>query len=229
MTANPDWHFEAILFDLDGTLVDTAPDMVAVLLGMQRDHEMELLPYDLVRSQVSNGAAALVRLAFPDADEAQEESFRQQYLDLYEDSVCVDSTLFPDLGILLDTLDSAGHPWGVVTNKPSRMTGPILESLGLGKRAACSVSGDTLPERKPHPAPLLLASEQIGVAPEKIVYVGDASRDIEAGRAAGMLTIAASYGYITENDDPAAWGADMVAGDTRELAHYLLKGVTLDY
>jgi phosphoglycolate phosphatase len=228
MTGRPDWRFEAILFDLDGTLVDTAPDMVAVLLGMQRDHEMELLPYDLVRSHVSNGAAALVRLAFPDADEAQGEIFRLQYLERYEDSVCVDSTLFPDLGVLLDKLDSAGHPWGVVTNKPSRMTGPILEGLGLGDRAACSVSGDTLPQRKPHPAPLLLASRQIGVTPDKIVYVGDASRDIAAGRAAGMLTIAASYGYITEDDDPAGWGADIVVGNTRELAHYLLKGITLE-
>jgi len=228
MTAKPDWRFEAILFDLDGTLIDTAPDMVSVLLDMQRDHAMEPLPYDLVRSEVSNGALGLVRLAFPDADDARGIELHRQYLDRYEDAVCIESALFPRLGALLDKLDFGGHPWGVVTNKPSRMTAPLLEGLGLRDRAACSVSGDTLPERKPHPAPLLLASRQIGVTPENIVYVGDASRDIEAGRAAGMFTIAASYGYIPENDDPAAWGADIVASDTRELAHYLLKGVTLD-
>ena len=227
MIDHPDWRFDAILFDLDGTLIDTAPDMVAVLLSMQRDHGMQPLRYDLVRSQVSNGVAGLVRLAFPDADDVQAEILRQQYLDRYEDSVCVDSTLFPELDDLLDKLDSGGHPWGVVTNKPARMTGPLLASLGLRDRTACSISGDTLAERKPHPAPLLLASRQIDVAPRRCVYVGDASRDIEAGRAAGMFTIAVGYGYIPADEDPAVWGADIVAGDTRELAHYLLKGVTL--
>jgi phosphoglycolate phosphatase len=109
-----------------------------------------------------------------------------------------------------------------------RMTDPLLAGLGLSSRAACSISGDTLPQRKPHPAPLLLASQQIGVPSEKMVYVGDAVRDIEAGRAAGMFTIAATYGYITDDDDPGTWQADLIAGDTRELTHYLLKGVNLE-
>jgi phosphoglycolate phosphatase len=136
--------------------------------------------------------------------------------------------LFPGLGELLDTLDVEGRPWGVVTNKPMRMTEPLLEGLGLGSRAACSISGDTIPQRKPDPAPLLLASQQIGIPSEKTVYIGDSVRDIAAGRAAGMFTIAASYGYITADDDPGSWEADLIAGDTRELTHYLLKGVTLD-
>ena len=219
--------FDAILFDLDGTLIDTAPDMVAALLGMQKEHGLALLPYDLARSHVSNGAAGLVRLAFPEADEAQTKRLHQEYLERYEDAVCVESTLFPDLDGLLDKLDAGGRPWGVVTNKPKRMTTPLLAGLGLGARAACAISGDTLPQRKPHPAPLLLASQQIGVPAEKTVYVGDSVRDIEAGRAAGMFTIVASYGYITDDDDPGSWDADLIAGDTRELADYLLKGVNL--
>jgi phosphoglycolate phosphatase len=220
--------FDAILFDLDGTLVDTAPDMVAVLLGMQKDHGLTQLSYDLARSHVSNGAVGLIRLAFPEADDAQKDELRQEYLDRYETAVCVDSMLFPGLGELLDTLDVEGRPWGVVTNKPMRMTEPLLEGLGLGSRAACSISGDTIPQRKPDPAPLLLASQQIGIPSEKTVYIGDSVRDIAAGRAAGMFTIAASYGYITADDDPGSWEADLIAGDTRELTHYLLKGVTLD-
>ena len=228
MTDRSNATFDAILFDLDGTLVDTAPDMVAVLLGMQKDHGLALVPYDLARSHVSNGAVGLIRLAFPEADDALMKQLHQEYLDRYENAVCVDSTLFPELGDLLDELDALSRPWGVVTNKPMRMTDPLLAGLGLSSRAACSISGDTLPQRKPDPAPLLLASQQIGVPSEKTVYVGDAVRDIEAGRAAGMFTIAATYGYITDDDDPGTWEADLIAGDTRELTHYLLKGVNLE-
>jgi phosphoglycolate phosphatase len=220
--------FEAILFDLDGTLVDTAPDMVATLHGMQKDRGIAQLPYELARSHVSKGALGLLRLAFPEADSAQKEELRQEFLDRYESVVCVDSTVFPKLGELLDELDAAGRPWGIVTNKPKRMTEPLLEGLGIGSRAACSISGDTIPQRKPDPAPLLLASRQIGVPSEKTVYIGDSVGDINAGRAAGMFTIAATYGYIPVEDDPASWQADLVAADTEELAHYLLKGVTLD-
>ncbi len=219
--------FDAILFDLDGTLVDTAPDMVAVLLAMQKDRGLEVLPYDLARSQVSNGARGLVRLAFPDADEALTHELHDEYLDRYEDAVCINSSLFPDLGELLDELDAAGLPWGVVTNKPKRMTEPLLEALGLLARSACSISGDALPQRKPDPAPLLLASHQIGIAPENTVYIGDSVRDIQAGRAAAMFTIAASYGYIAAGDDPESWNADLIAGDTVELTHYLRKRANL--
>ena len=228
MTDRSNATFDAILFDLDGTLVDTAPDMVAVLLGMQKDHGLALVPYDLARSHVSNGAVGLIRLAFPEADDALMKQLHQEYLDRYENAVCVDSTLFPELGDLLDELDALSRPWGVVTNKPMRMTDPLLAGLGLSSRVACSISGDTLPQRKPDPAPLLLASQQIGVPSEKTVYVGDAVRDIEAGRAAGMFTIAATYGYITDDDDPGTWDADLIASDTRELTHYLLKGVNLE-
>ena len=219
--------FDAVLFDLDGTLVDTAPDMVAVLDDLQRTEGQVPLPYATARAQVSNGAAGLIRLAFPDADETNHERLRLQYLELYQASVCVHSTLFPGLAELLDLLDADQCPWGIVTNKPARMTDPLLAGLGLSLRAACAISGDTLEQRKPHPAPLLLASEQTGIAPARTVYVGDAARDIEAGRAAGMATIAVEYGYINE-DDPQTWAADHIAADTAELTKMLLKGFNLD-
>jgi len=219
--------FDAILFDLDGTLVDTAPDMVAVLADMMRHDGREPVDYALGRSHVSNGSAGLIQLGFPDIDDEQHELLRLDYLDRYEQAVCVKSRVFAGLDVLLDQLDENHVPWGIVTNKPARMTKPLLASLGLTGRVACQVSGDTIAQRKPHPAPLLLACELAGIVPERTVYVGDAVRDIEAGRAAGMPTIAAAYGYITDDDDPANWQADQSASDTQELTTMLLKGVSL--
>jgi phosphoglycolate phosphatase len=219
--------YDAVLFDLDGTLVDTAPDMVAVLLDIQKSEGKAPLAYSLARNYVSHGAAGLVGLGFPDASKDQLERLRIEFLDRYEKEVCNHSTLFPGLAVLLDRFDAAGIPWGIVTNKPERMTSPLLISLGIAGRSASTVSGDTIPERKPDPAPLLLACEQAGVVPERVIYVGDAARDIEAGRAAGMYTIAATYGYITDDDDPAAWNAHVIAADTEELTHLLLKAVNL--
>ena len=128
---------------------------------------------------------------------------------------------------LIDTLDQNSLPWGIVTNKPARFTRPLLEQLNLSERAACAISGDTLAERKPHPAPLLMASREIGIEPEQAIYVGDAQRDIEAGRRAGMSTIGVTYGYITAGDDPDLWEADEMAADTKELTKILLKAVNV--
>lgn len=224
----PENAFDAVLFDLDGTLVDTAPDMVAVLLAMLKAEGREPIPYEVVRSHVSNGSAGLISVGFPDVSDQVHEQLRLEYLDRYEQSVCSDSTVFEGLGTVLDLFDEYGLPWGVVTNKPARMTEPLLAALGLSERVACQISGDTIPERKPHPAPLLLACSQTGVAPERSVYIGDAARDIEAGRAAGMFTIAAAYGYITEDDSAAAWNADVIAIDVHELTTMLQKGANLD-
>ena len=218
---------KAILFDHDGTLVDTAPDMVGVLQALQRDHGSSPVSYDLGRSHVSNGAVGLLRLGFPGADESALEQLRLEYLDRYAQSICERSTLFGGLEWLLRQLEDARIPWGVVTNKPERLTIPLLETLQLADRIACSVSGDTLTLRKPDPAPLFYACELAGVRPEEAIYVGDASRDIEAGRAAGMGTVAAGYGYITADDDPGNWGADSIAADTKELAQIVLKAVNL--
>lgn len=225
--AAPRGRAAAILFDLDGTLVDTAPDMVAVLTGLQKDNRREPLPYELARSHVSNGALGLIRLAFPDVSDAERERLHRDFLERYGASLCVGSTLFPGMSELLDRLDADGTPWGVVTNKPARMTEPLLAQLGLAERLACTVSGDTLPQRKPDPAPVLLACRMAGVTPETAIYVGDALRDIEAGRAAGLRTIAAAYGYIAEGDDPASWGADQLAASTEELTRLALEALGL--
>ncbi len=219
---------DAVLFDLDGTLVDTAPDMVAVLNQMQLAHGADPTTYEQARANVSNGAIGLLRLAFPEAVESDYGSLHREYLERYEGAVCIDSNMFPDIPELLEALDARQCPWGVVTNKPQRMTDPLLAALGLTGRLCCAVSGDTLPQRKPDPAPLLHGCEQAGVPPHLTVYVGDASRDIEAGRAAGMITIAAAYGYIVPGDDPATWNADSVATDVKELTQLLLNAVNLD-
>lgn len=221
-------HFRAVLFDLDGTLVDTAPDMVAVLQDLQRDHGQAAISYDVARMSVSNGALGLIRIAFPDADEEQRSDLHQQYLQRYTANVCRRSAVFPGLEALLDRLDAASRPWGIVTNKPARMTDPLLNKLGLAHRCACIVSGDTLKQRKPHPAPLLHACDLAGFDPKSTVYVGDAERDVEAGRRAGMATIAVSYGYVMADDDPESWGADRIAADTTELLQMILEGVNLE-
>lgn len=217
----------AVLFDLDGTLVDTAPDMVAVLQAMQRDHGLTPVDYELGRSFVSNGAVGLLQLGFPDADDEQVEALRPEFLARYQDRLSDASNLFPGLGELVDQLDRNTRPWGVVTNKPHHLTEPLMQALDLLHRAACCVSGDTLPQRKPDPAPLHYACEIAGLEAATVIYVGDSSRDIQAGHAAGMVTIAAAYGYITPDDDAAAWGADIIARDTEELAQLVLKAVNL--
>jgi N-acetyl-D-muramate 6-phosphate phosphatase len=216
-----------VFFDLDGTLVDTAPDMVAVLVAMQESRGSMPVPYELARTSVSHGALGLINLAFPSVDESLRGELHQEFLDRYEQAVCIGSTLFPGMAELLDLLELRGRPWGVVTNKPERMTGPLLEKLELSHRMCCAVSGDTLPQRKPHPAPLLLACERAGVAPHRSIFVGDDARDIVAGRAAGMTTIAAAYGYITAEDDPALWEADHIVGNTIELTRTICDAMSL--
>lgn len=223
-----DGPYGAVWFDLDGTLVDTAPDMVAVLQAMQRAHGVLPVRYDVGRSHVSNGAIGLLRLGFPGRNVEFGDPLHRDYLDRYAAAVCRDSRLFDGLDQVLDQLDTAGCPWGVITNKPENLTKPLLDSLGLAHRSACTVSGDSLPVRKPDPAPLLHACELAGVEASRSIYVGDALRDIEAGRRAGMATIAAAYGYIVAGDDPVAWGADVIASNTAELSQIILKAVNLE-
>ncbi|MEM6514307.1 MAG: HAD-IA family hydrolase [Pseudomonadota bacterium] len=213
----------AVLFDLDGTLIDTAPDMVAVLQELQRDEGVEPVDYDTGRSYVSNGSLGLIRLGFGELEVGREKALQQDYLERYSKQVAGGSRVFPGLDSLLDTLDAVGRKWGVVTNKPGFLTEPLMNALNLAKRSAATVSGDTLPVRKPDPAPLLHACELAGLSPERTVYVGDAARDIEAGRRAGMLTIGVGYGYITADDDPRLWNADQLVDTTAELSQILTK------
>jgi len=199
----------AVLFDLDGTLVDTAPDLVAVLNRLLVESGRTRMPYAVARNEVSNGAGGLLRLGLGGRATPQEiDRLRPRFLELYAEDVASNSRLF----IGLDDLDEVGSraKLGIVTNKPDAYTRPLLAALGLAERVLCVVSGDRLPQRKPDPAPLKLAADELGVAPGHCVYVGDAPRDIEAGKAAGMATIAAAYGYIRPSENPFAWGADAV-------------------
>lgn len=200
----------AVLFDLDGTLLDTAPDMVAALNQLRAEEGLAPLPHALARNEVSNGSAGLLRLGFPGAAADRLPSLQQRFLDLYAARLSEATTLFPGMAEVLHAIEGRQLHWGVVTNKPAWLTEPLLAALELHQRSACTVSGDTLPERKPHPAPLLHALRSLGLPAARAVYVGDAPRDIEAGRAAGMRTVLASYGYLDADQDLAGWGADHI-------------------
>ena len=220
--------YELVLFDLDGTLVDTAPDMVAVLQRLLEAHGRPAVPYEHARSFVSHGALGLLSVGFPASDIEFGNALHQEYLAHYADNICSESSLFDGLDELLADLESSGIPWGVVTNKPQQLTQPLMAALGLAERAACIVSGDTLAVRKPDPAPVLLACDIANVAPEYSLYIGDADRDIEAGRRAGTATIAAAFGYVTEDDDPREWNADIIAATAPELTQIVLRAIKLD-
>ena len=212
----------ALLLDLDGTFIDTAPDMVAVLNRLCDELGEPPVSFARARNQVSNGAVGLVRLALGSTPEdAELESLRMRYLALYEQSLCIKSNLFSGLQDLINSLDKEGTPWGIVTNKPGFLTEPLLALLHLAP--AVVISGDSLPQRKPDPAPLLAAAAALEVAPDACIYVGDAPRDIQAGHAAGMQTVAAAYGYVELSERIDQWGADEIVGHSTQLQGVLKK------
>jgi N-acetyl-D-muramate 6-phosphate phosphatase len=178
-----------VLFDLDGTLLDTAPDLIRVLNQVRVEQGREPVPYDIARTQVSHGSSGLIRLGFPDLAGDALEVLRLRLLDLYSAQLAIDTALFEGCGALLDVLEGRDLRWGIVTNKPGFLTTPLLATLGLDSRAGCVVSGDTLPQRKPHPAPLLLAASQLSLAPAQCLYVGDAERDVQSARAGCPLRL----------------------------------------
>jgi 2-phosphoglycolate phosphatase len=201
-------HLRGVLFDLDGTLLDTAPDLIRATNQVRIEQGRDPLPYALVRTQVSHGSSGLIRLGFPDLSGEPLEKLRLRLLDLYSAHLVVGTKLFDGCQTVLDTLTARGLAWGIVTNKPEFLTTPLLATLGLDQLAGCVVSGDTLPERKPHPAPLLLAASQLSLPPPQCLYVGDAERDVQASRAAGMPVLVARYGYLGPDDDPVSWRPD---------------------
>lgn len=207
-----------ILFDLDGTLVDTAHDL-AYALNLQRErHGMAELPLDVIRPYASHGSRGLLSVGFDLSPEDKNyEAMREEYLALYDQVLTRKPILFEGVAELLAKLDEKIVPWGVVTNKPRRFTQPLLENIGLLERAACVVSGDDAPRPKPYPDTLFLACEQAGVDPHLCWYVGDAERDIQAGKAAGMQTVVAMYGYLGIEDRPQEWGADVFVNAPLEL------------
>jgi phosphoglycolate phosphatase len=211
----------ALLLDLDGTLLDTAPDMGGALNRLRSERDLAPLPPGIIRPVVSHGAARLVKLGFPEAQGDEFEQLRLRFLEVYSQHVAEETQPFPGMLDVLDLLEQRDLPWGVVTNKPGWLTDPLMRRLGLFDRAGCVVSGDTVAERKPHPLPLLHAAGLIGVAPQCCVYVGDAERDIQAGRAAGMRTVVAAYGYIGAEDSPAEWNATGIIEHPRHMLDWL--------
>lgn len=207
----------AVLLDLDGTLIDTAPDMVAALNQLLQEQSAPPVPYAVGRNQVSNGAVGLIRLGLGDAA-ADDPDLRQRYLDIYAKNLCINSSIFSGLESFFEIISNSDLRWGIVTNKPGWLTEPLLAQLQLQPEPGCIISGDALPERKPHPAPLLLAAEQLAVAPENCLYVGDALRDIQAGLAAGMRTATASYGYIVPQENLRTWQAHWILKRPEDLA-----------
>ncbi len=197
-----------MLFDLDGTLLDTAPDLIRALNHVRVDQGREPMAYDVARTQVSHGSSGLIRLGFPDLSGEPLEKLRLQLLDFYSAHLSLGTKLFDGCQAVLDNLAARGMTWGIVTNKPEFLTTPLLATLGLDRVAGSVVSGDTLPQRKPHPAPLLLAASQLSLPPDQCLYVGDAERDVQASRAAGMPVLVARYGYLGPDDDPEGWQPD---------------------
>ncbi len=207
-----------ILFDLDGTLVDTAPDLGHALNLQLKKYGKPVLTDAEIRPFASHGSKALMHLGFDVTPE--DENFitlRDEYLDIYERVLTRAPILFDGMQTTLDSITQQGLSWGIVTNKPGRFTVPLIASMGLDRQAACVVSGDDASKPKPSPETLLLACEKIKVKPEHCLYIGDAERDIEAGRAAGMKTVLALYGYIDKTDQPLTWGADAVIDQPQDL------------
>ena len=207
---------KTVLFDLDGTLADTAPDLANALNHVLKNHYSDPLPYETIRPVVSHGGMALITLGFG-KEHPEFDTLYQELLQYYQNNIANETTLFPGMDELLFQLEEKNINWGVVTNKPSWLTEPLLDALNLTSRAVTIVSGDTLEQRKPHPAPLLYACEQAGSKAAECIYIGDHQRDIEAGNRAGMLTITALFGYIDKSDTPEDWGANALAHSAQEI------------
>ena len=210
--------YAGIFFDLDGTLADTAPDLVAAANQLLIARNLEPKPYELLRPYASAGARGLLEGAFGIyPDHADFPMLRDEFFSNYEKALLVDSKLFDGIDHLLDQMDDANLPWGIITNKSERFTKPLTELMGLHQRAITTVSGDTTPHSKPHPEPILHAARSSNIDPAKSIYVGDDLRDVLAGKAAGMKTVAAAYGYCGCKEPPEAWGADFIINNPLEL------------
>ncbi len=211
-----------VLFDLDGTLADTAPDLADALNNVRDMHGLNPMSFDVIRPIVSHGANALIYLGFElEPGDEGFDAIRKQLLDSYRENIANKTRLFPGMEKVLDKIESNGLNWGVVTNKPSWLTEPLLRELNLHQRAVCIVSGDTTSKRKPDPEPMLFACQMAGSHSDECLYIGDAERDIEAGRRAGMKTLTALFGYIGDHDKPDLWGADGMIDQPEEILNWL--------
>lgn len=214
--------YAGMLFDLDGTLVDTAPDMIGTVNDLRVEHGLATLPADVLRPHVSHGAVAMIRASFDLTDEHPGfELLRQTFLSHYASRLADESRPFPGILDVLNSLEQQQRPWGVVTNKPSYLTDPLLEQLGLSDRAAVVISGDTLARAKPDPLPLTTACQRIQLAPADVLYIGDAERDIQAAKAAGNPSCLARFGYLGADDRPDEWDADRAINRADELLAWI--------
>ncbi|TAL88132.1 MAG: phosphoglycolate phosphatase [Rhodanobacter sp.] len=211
---------EGVLFDLDGTLLDSAPDLYAALRAQCAEEDIQPPPYARVRQVVSRGARAVLRCGFAARGEAVVESLVPRYLQLYQRVMGQQTSPFDGVDDLLVRLEAGGLRWGIVTNKAAFLTDELVGRIGWAERASAVISGDTLPVKKPDPAPVLLACERAGVSPAHCLFVGDDQRDIQAGTAAGLFTVAVTWGYL-DGGDPHGWGADAVLEHPGELAALL--------
>ncbi len=208
----------AVLFDLDGTLLDTAADFTAVLNSMLDEHSRPQQSYDAVRRKVSDGARAVVSLGFEQTEGSDDfADLLTEFLDRYLAQLSVSTTLFPGMAEVLTHIESLGLKWGVVTNKPARYTEPLLAAMQLATRCGTAICPDHVTHRKPHPEPIYLACKEIDCLPAHTIYVGDHKRDIDAGHNANMRTIACRYGYISDDDSADNWGATYVVDTAADL------------
>ncbi len=215
-----------VLFDLDGTLADTAPDLGYALNQQRLSRGMPELPIEAVRSHASSGARGLLKIGFGiEPGQSGYEALRDEFLDIYEENLARNSRLFPGVSTLLEQIERRGLRWGIVTNKSERFTFPLLRALALIERAACVICGDTTPNPKPHPAPLLAAAKKLGIPAPQCIYVGDDVRDVQAGHAAGMPVVVARYGYLGNGAPPEQWGADGFVDSPADLLGVLFGGV----
>ncbi|WP_088279616.1 phosphoglycolate phosphatase [Ideonella sp. A 288] len=212
----------AVLFDLDGTLIDSAPDLAGAANGLRAEHGLPPLPYEALRPMVGSGARGMVGAAFgvaPGHDRF--EALKDAFLARYADRLLAETRVFDAVAPVLQALDEAGRPWGIVTNKAMRFAAPVIEGLGLQRRAAVVIAGDSTPHTKPHPEPLFEAARRMGIEAGHCVYIGDDRRDIQAGRSAGMATLAAAWGYLGAGESVESWGADHVLSLPDELLKWL--------
>ncbi len=213
---------KAVLFDFDGTVADTAPDLGYALNRQRMARGMAPLPIEQIRIEASAGARGLLGLSFNiKPGDTDYDLMREEFLDFYSGRLCHDTCLFPGMTELLDHLDACSLPWGIVTNKPARFTNPLMQQLGLNQRAACVISGDETKHAKPHPEPLLTASKKLTVSPSECIYLGDDIRDVKASLAAGMEPIIAKYGYLGNSQPPETWGAKHLIDHPQDLLAYL--------
>ncbi len=211
-----------VLFDLDGTLIDSAPDLAGAANDLRAAHGLAPLPLSDLRPMVGAGARGMVGIAFGVLpDDPRFDGLKNDFLARYADRLLHSTHVFDSVAPVLDALDHAGLTWGIVTNKAMRFAAPLVDGLGLSARAGVLIAGDTTPHAKPHPEPLLEAARRLGVQADACAYVGDDQRDMLAGRAAGMATLAAAWGYLGQGEPVQAWGADQVLSSPGQLLQWL--------